>query len=82
MLSFIQLANYQEKYLETDKILKEREASLGLTKDGVVAELEATIADLERQLQLKAMELKTSIQPQPTAAKANIEGGDAHVQQR
>lgn len=47
---FWQLADYQEKYIETDRMLKEREASF-LDADGdIVAILEAKVADLESKL--------------------------------
>jgi hypothetical protein len=62
--------------LETDKILKEKEA---LTKDGVVVELEATITDLQKQLE--AYQLK-SPQLLQLAAKKSPERIDYSLQQR
>lgn len=45
-----QLADYQEKYLETDRMLKEKEAGVLATNGDIVADLEARNVRLEEKL--------------------------------
>lgn len=60
--------------METDRILKEKEANLLVAKDDVVADLEATIAELQKQLQ--------ATQQMQLAAKPGPEEGDSSLQQQ
>ena len=48
----MQLTNYQEKYLETDKMLREKESDYLSAKDNadIITKLQSKIASLEKEL--------------------------------